>query len=57
MYPGNESEKPYIRKIIKEMKERYKVAGKTVQVADKRLNCVRNIYAAVIEAKDGYIYL
>ena len=35
MYPGNESEKPYIRKIIQEMKERYKVAGKTVQVADK----------------------
>lgn len=28
MYPGNESEKPYIRKIIQEMKERYKVAGK-----------------------------
>ena len=56
MYPGNESEKPYIRKIIQEMKERYKVAGKTVQVADKGLNCARNIYAAVVEAQDGYIF-
>ena len=56
MYPGNESEKPYIRKIIQEMKERYKVTGKTVQVADKGLNCARNIYAAVVEANDGYIF-
>ena len=56
MYPGNESEKTYIRKIIQEMKERYKVTGKTVQVADKGLNCARNIYAAVKEAKDGYIF-
>ena len=56
MYRGNESEKPYIRKIIQEMKERYKVTGKTVQVADKGLNCARNIYAAVVEAKDGYIF-
>ena len=56
MYPGNESEKPYIRKIIQEMKERYKVAGKTVQVADKGLNCAKNIYAAVVEARDGYIF-
>ena len=31
MYPGNESEKPYIRKIIEEMKSRYKISGKTVQ--------------------------
>lgn len=56
MYPGNESEKPYIRKLIQEMKQRYKVTSKTVQVADKGLNCARNIYAAVIEAKDGYIF-
>lgn len=56
MYPGNESEKPYIRKIIEEMKQRYKVSGKTVQVADKGLNCARNIYAAVREADDGYIF-
>ena len=56
MYPGNESEKPYIRKVIQEMKSRYKVSGKTVQVADKGLNCARNIYAAVKEANDGYIF-
>ena len=56
MYPGNESEKPYIRKAIEEMKSRYKVSGRTVQVADKGLNCARNIYAAVKEANDGYIF-
>ena len=56
MYPGNESEKPYIRNTIQEMKERYKVTGKTVQIADKGLNCARNIYAAVVEANDGYVF-
>ena len=56
MYPGNESEKPYIRRIIDEMKQRHKVSGKTVQVADKGLNCARNIYAAVKEADDGYVF-
>lgn len=56
MYPGNESEKPYIRKVIEEMKRRYNVSGKTIQVADKGLNCARNIYAAVKEAGDGYIF-
>ena len=56
MYPGNESEKPYIRRTIEEMKGRYKVHGKTIQVADKGLNCARNIYAAVKEADDGYIF-
>jgi len=44
MYPGNESEKPYIRKVIEEMKQRHNVSGKTIQVADKGLNCARNIY-------------
>ena len=39
-----------------EMKQRYKVSGKTIQVADKGLNCARNIYAAVREANDGYIF-
>lgn len=56
MYPGNESEKPYIRKVIEEMKSRYKVSGKTIQIADKGLNCARNIYATVKEANDGYIF-
>ena len=56
MYPGNESEKPYIRKVIEEMKQRHNISGKTIQVADKGLNCARNIYAAVKEASDGYIF-
>ena len=56
MYPGNKSEKPYIRKVIEEMKQRHNVSGKTIQVADKGLNCARNIYAAVKEANDGYIF-
>ena len=56
MYPGNESEKPYIRKVIEEMKQRHNVSGKTIQVADKGLNCARNIYSAVKEANDGYIF-
>lgn len=56
MYPGNKSEKPYIRKTIEEMKQRCKVTGRTIQVADKGLNCAKNIYAAVKEANDGYIF-
>ena len=56
MFPGNESEKPYIRTLIEEMKNRYQISGKTVQVADKGINCARNIYAAVKEANDGYIF-
>ena len=56
MYPGNESEKPYLRKVVEDMKQRHKVSGRTVQVADKGLNCARNIYAAVKEADDGYIF-
>lgn len=35
---------------------RHRISGKTVQVADKGLNCARNIYAAVKEAADGYIF-
>ena len=56
MYPGNESEKPYIRRVIEEMKQRCKVSGRTIQVADKGLNCARNIYAATQESHDGYIF-
>lgn len=56
IYPGNESEKPYIGKVTDEMKRRRKISGKTIQVADKGLDCARNIYAAVKEANDGYIF-
>ena len=55
MYPGNESEKPKIRELIKEMKEQNNINGKTIQVADKGLNCGDNIYDALIH-KDGYIF-
>lgn len=55
LYPGNESEKPIIRQCINEMKERYHMNGKTIQVADKGLNCARNIYEA-LKNGDGYIY-
>ena len=55
-YSGNESEKPYLRKRIEDMKSRNNVNGRIIQVADKGLNCARNIYSAVIEANDGYIF-
>ena len=55
MYPGNQSEKPYIRELIKEMKNDHKISGKTIQVADKGLNCGQNIFEATKE-NDGYIY-
>ena len=55
-YPGNESEKPYIRKRIEEMKDRNNIEGRVIQVADKGLNCARNIYSAFVEANDGYIF-
>lgn len=56
MYPGNQSEKQFLRKSIEDLKNRYNVKGKTVQVADKGLNCGDNIYAAVVESHDGYIF-
>ena len=56
MFPGNRSEKPYLRSVVEDMKSRCNVSGRTVQVADKGLNCARNIYAAVKEADDGYIF-
>lgn len=55
-YPGNESEKPFLRKRIEDMKIRNNVSGRVIQVADKGLNCARNIYSAVVEANDGYIF-
>lgn len=55
LFPGNESEKPVIRKIIEDLKSRNEVSKKIVQVADKGLNCARNIYEA-IKNNDGYIF-
>ena len=56
LYPGNQSEKPEIRKSINNLKSRFNIDSRIVQVADKGLNCARNIYAASIEANDGYIF-
>lgn len=55
MYPGNESEKPVLRKIIKDLKNQNNIDGKTVQIADKGLNCARNIIDAVNNG-DGYLF-
>jgi len=55
MYPGNQSEKPMIRRLISEMKKNFNIKGKTIQIADKGLNCGQNIFEA-IKNNDGYIY-
>ena len=55
IYPGNESEKPVIRNIIDDLKKRNNISGKTIQVADKGLNCAENIVHA-LKAGDGYIF-
>ena len=55
MYPGNESEKPVIRSIIDDLKQRNNIKGRTIQVADKGLNCINNILHA-LRAGDGYIF-
>ena len=55
LYPGNESEKPVIRNIIDDMKQRSGIIGKTVQIADKGLNCAENIIHAVKDG-NGYIF-
>lgn len=55
MYPGNESEKPVIRDIIDDLKQRNHISGRTIQVADKGLNCFENILHA-LKAGDGYIF-
>lgn len=55
MFPGNESEKPVMREIIREMKGKSGIAGRTIQVADKGLNCAKNICEA-LRGGDGYIF-
>lgn len=55
MYPGNESEKPVLRNIIDGLKQRNHISGRTIQVADKGLNCFNNILHA-LKAGDGYIF-
>lgn len=55
MYPGNESEKPILREVIKELKETNNIEGRTIHVADKGLNCAQNI-AFSKENGDGYLF-
>ena len=55
MYPGNESEKPVIRNVIADLKNRNNIVGKTIHVADKGLNCVQNI-AFAKKSGDGYLF-
>lgn len=55
LFSGNESEKPVIRNIIDELKSRNSVSGRTIQIADKGLNCAENIFHAVKNG-DGYIF-
>ena len=55
LFPGNESEKPVIRNIIDDLKKRNRISGKTIQVADKGLNCAENILHALKDG-DGYLF-
>lgn len=55
MYPGNQSEKPILREMIKDLKDQNNIDGKTIHVADKGLNCAKNIFAAKKNG-DGYLF-
>ena len=55
IYPGNESEKPIFRSVIDDLKARNNIIGRTIQVADKGLNCINNITHALKDC-DGYIF-
>ena len=55
MYPGNESEQPILRNIIHDLKNQNNISGRTIQIADKGLNCARNIIDASNHC-DGYIF-
>ena len=55
MFPGNEAEMPYLRKTIQRMKKESSISGRTIQVADKGLNCAANIHAAIASG-DGYLF-
>ena len=55
IFPGNESEKPVLRNIIDDLKQRNNITGRTIQVADKGLNCINYIIHA-LKNGDGYIF-
>lgn len=55
LFPGNQSEKPVIRNILQDLRKRNSVSGRTIQIADKGLNCAENIFHA-LKNGDGYIF-
>lgn len=55
MYPGNESEKPVLRNVIDQLKAQNNVTGKTIHVADKGLNCAKNVTFSKKNG-DGYLF-
>ena len=55
IFPGNESEKPVMRDLIHDLKSRNNIKGRTIQIADKGLNCAKNIIEA-IDNGDGYLF-
>ena len=55
IYPGNESEKPVLRDTIKTLKRQNNIDGRTIQIADKGLNCAKNIIDALNNG-DGYLF-
>lgn len=55
MFPGNESEKPVLRETVSSFKERNNIEGRTIQIADKGLNCAQNIIE-VVNNNDCYIF-
>ena len=55
MFPGNESEKPVLRDIVKRLKDQNMIVGKTIHVADKGINCAQNI-AFSKKNGDGYLF-
>ena len=55
IYPGNESEKPVLRHVIRDLKKQNNITGKTIHVADKGLNCAQNVAFSKANG-DGYLF-
>lgn len=55
LYPGNQSERPVQGKLIRDIQSRMGFEGRTIRIADKGLNCAKNIHEALKDG-DGYLY-
>ena len=55
IFPGNESEINKLPETILKMKKENHIKGRTIQIADKELNCGKNIAKALLN-KDGYLF-